>query len=396
MEVYVEGEISRPTYHTSGHLYFSLKDEGSVLKCVMFRSYASRLDFKLEEGKRVIAEGRIGVYKPRGEYQLYVTSLLSSGAGELALAFEKLKKSLEQKGYFDRKFKKNIPKSIESIALVTSKTGAALQDMLKIIDKRWPLVKVYVVNCQVQGKEAAKDIAESIKIADSLGVDVIVIGRGGGSLEDLWAFNEEIVAEAIFEASTPLVSAVGHEIDFLISDMVADLRAPTPSAAMEMILPDKDEKLLFIDTLVERINETMKNFLYQKERELRHIFLSYEQNSPKNRLIFYLKETNELKKRLKEALFFYLQRKEGIPKEIEDDIKQTIKNIIFYKKNMLENLADRFEAIIEAKKVKKGFAQVVKNGKPIELESLNMGDVFELQSDKVKVEAKVLGKKRLS
>jgi len=230
MHILVEGEISSVTYHNSGHVYFSIKDKESSIKCVMFRSNANRMKFRLERGQHVVVNGSISVYTPRGEYQLMTVSVEPFGQGALALAYEQLKEKLQQKGYFDPARKKAQPKYIKKIALVTASKSAALQDMLKIIDKRWRLLEVVVIDTLVQGDRSAPQIAEALEYADTLGVDVIVVGRGGGSKEDLWAFNEEVVADAIYKLNTFVVSAVGHEVDVQISDFVADLRAPTPSA----------------------------------------------------------------------------------------------------------------------------------------------------------------------
>ena len=396
VEVLVKGEISRPTYHSSGHLYFSLKDNESSLKCVMFRSFVSKLSFRVEEGASVIVGGRIGLYKPRGEYQLYATSIVPSGVGSLALAFEQLKKRLAAKGYFDKKYKKEIPKFINSIAIVTSKTAAALQDMLRVANKRWPLLKLYIINTLVQGKDAPQDIASSIKIADSLGVDIIIVGRGGGSLEDLWAFNEEVVADAIFEAKTPIVSAVGHEIDFLISDFVADIRAPTPSAAMEIILPDKEEMLLYIDSIQEQLKNIINRVFKEKEELLKHLFLSFEHNSPNKRLQFYSNEILALKKEINSAYEFLLQKKSSYPKELKANLKQIMNQVLIYKKSSYESLKERLDAIYESKRAKKGFAQVIKDSKIVDLEDLTIGDIFELQTQEIKVEAKVLKKSKIN
>ncbi len=392
LDLYVEGEISRPTYHSSGHLYFTLKDKESALKCVMFRSFVSKMNFKIEDGQKVVVFGRVSVYKPRGEYQLYATVIEPSGAGALTIAFEQLKKKLEAKGYFDKAYKKPIPKYIDSIALVTSKTGAALQDMLRIINRRWPLIKVYIINSLVQGREAAFDIADSIKIADSLGVDVIVVGRGGGSLEDLWAFNEEVVADAIFEAKTPIVSAVGHEIDYLISDFVADLRAPTPSAAIEMILPDRNELFLYIDSLQTQLNNSMLKILKQKRELLEYMFNSFEHNSPMKRLNFYIKDVLSLQKEFNSSLLFLLEKKKNSLNELQNHLNNAIKNIVTHKQNILDNINGRLKVAIDSKKVKKGFAQVVKEGKVCDLSELKEDDIFELQDSEVKIEAKVLKK----
>lgn len=396
LEIFVEGEISRPTYHTSGHLYFSLKDETSVIKCVMFRSYVSTLDFRLEDGQKVIVGGKIGVYKPRGEYQLYATQIHPQGAGGLSIAFEQLKKKLEAKGYFEKSRKKELPKFINKIAIVTSKTGAALQDMLRVINSRWPLVKVYLINTLVQGKEAAVDIADSIKFADGLGVDVIIVGRGGGSIEDLWCFNEEVVADAIYNAKTPIVSAVGHEIDYLISDFVADLRAPTPSAAIEMILPDRYESLLYIDSLEENFTQVFKRILHHKEQKLSHIFTSYEQLSPKRKLKFYENDIKNLTLSLKNYILLQLQKKEQEIPRLKESIEQNIKNILLHKSKDIEFLEAKIKNAYSAKEIKKGFAQVVKDGKVVDLKDIEIDEEFELQTKEVRVKAKAISKKLLS
>ncbi len=279
MNLFVEGEVSRVTYHSSGHLYFTLKDKNSSISAVMFKGNNQKLKFRVEEGMQVIISGGISVYTPRGSYQINCQSMEPSGSGALALAYEQLKKRLEEKGYFDQTSKKELPRFPKHIVLITSKTGAAIQDMYRVAKKRWPLLKITLIDTIVQGESAAPMIAQNITIADTLNADVIVIGRGGGSLEDLWAFNEEIVAEAIYKTQTPIVSAVGHEIDFLISDFVADLRAPTPSAAMELVLPDSAEMLIYLDSLITTYNTSMQNILHKKQTQLTHTAQLFEQNS---------------------------------------------------------------------------------------------------------------------
>ncbi|BCD59766.1 MULTISPECIES: exodeoxyribonuclease VII large subunit [unclassified Nitratiruptor] len=395
VEVYVEGEVSRPTYHTSGHLYFSLKDEKSVIRCVMFRSALAKVPFRVEDGQKLIVAGKIGVYKPRGEYQLYATELHPSGVGSLQLAFEQLKAKLEKKGYFASELKKPLPDFIQTIALVTSQTGAALQDMLRIIQNRWPLVKVYVVDTLVQGSDAAPMIARSIAYADGLGVDVIVVGRGGGSLEDLWPFNEEIVADAIFEAKTPIVSAVGHEIDFLISDFVADLRAPTPSAAMEMILPDRQEMLMHLDLLMQRLTKRMQTILQLKTQELDHLQNSLFQLSPQKRLEFYEKEITIMKERMKETITVILKNSSHEIPHLKTLFDQKIEWIWKQKQQDLTSLQQKLTMAMEAKKIPKNSAQMVKNGKPVSLEDIDVGDEVELQDLHYKALAKILSKDAL-
>ncbi|MDD6263165.1 MAG: exodeoxyribonuclease VII large subunit [Clostridiales bacterium] len=248
--VLVRGEISNYRPNTSGHMYFSLKDEGGVIRSVMFRGYVSHLKFAAENGMKVIASGYVSVFPRDGQYQLYVTELIPDGIGELYLAFEQLKKRLEAEGLFDPGRKKPLPPMPKKIALVTSPTGAAIRDMLRILKKRWPVAKVLVVPVKVQGEGAAAEIAAGIKLVNrKRAADLIITGRGGGSLEDLWCFNEEIVARAICESEIPVISAVGHEPDFTISDFAADLRAATPSNAAELAVPDISSVYVRLDEL---------------------------------------------------------------------------------------------------------------------------------------------------
>ncbi len=373
LNILVEGEVSRVTYHSSGHLYFTLKDDKSAIACVMFRGNNQRLKFRLEEGMAVIVGGGISVYAPRGSYQINCTSIEPAGSGALALAYEQLKKKLEAKGYFDTERKKSLPSYPRHIVLVTSSTGAALQDMLRVAQKRWPLLKITLIDTQVQGEGSAEMIARNLRIADRLGADAIVVGRGGGSLEDLWAFNEEIVAKAIFEAGTPVVSAVGHEIDFLISDFVADLRAPTPSAAMELLLPDKTEVLLGIDSLIDRFNNTLRSTLHKKETQLQHLYQLFEQNSVQAKLALHMQEISTLRQQFDNFMQLQLNRKT----------------------ETLESLKRAYESNDPAKRDKKGIAQIVKEGRKTALETLEPGDIFEAQSPHVKITAQVQRKERL-
>lgn len=238
--IYVEGEISNfKHYQPSGHMYFTLKDEKSQLKCVMFSSNAYRIRFRPENGMCVICRGRISAYEKSGEYQLYAEDMQPVGAGALNLAFEQLKKKLFDEGVCDKSRKKPLPEYPQKIGVVTSGVGAAVQDIKNITSRRYPLAELVIVPTAVQGEKAAPEIVESIRLLDSRGdIDVMIVGRGGGSIEDLWAFNTEEVARAVIACNTPVVSAVGHESDFTICDFVADLRAPTPSAAAELICPD--------------------------------------------------------------------------------------------------------------------------------------------------------------
>lgn len=250
----IRGEISNYKVYPSGHHYFSLKDAGGALKCVMFKSSAFRLRFRPENGMQVLAMGRISVYPRDGAYQLYCTGIMHDGKGDLHIAFEQLKKKLEEQGLFDREHKKPIPKYPRKIVIITSPAGAAIQDMLRILHKRYPIAAVSILPVRVQGAEAPGEIASAIRYANAhhLG-DLIITGRGGGSMEDLWAFNEEIVARAVYDSEIPIISAVGHEPDVTICDYVADLRAATPSNGAELAVPEREELL----ALMQAYNRSM-------------------------------------------------------------------------------------------------------------------------------------------
>ncbi len=389
MRTFVEGELSRVTYHNSGHIYFTLKDASSSISCVMFRGNASKLRFRLEEGLKVVLEAAITVYKPRGQYQLNVISAEPSGQGALALAFEQLKSKLQAQGYFAPEHKKEIPKYIMSLGVVTSETGAALQDMLRVASQRWPLLKISLYDAVVQGESAPNSIARAIKEADKAGHDAIVVGRGGGSMEDLWGFNEEIVANSIYHCKTPIVSAVGHEIDWVISDYVADLRAPTPSAAMEMILPDQNEILLNIDALMQQLTRTQAQKLQSAQEKLVHLKSSYAQNSIENRLKMKLDEVKQLKSMFVQRMNYNLEssRRELMP--LVDMLSRQMKTIFQAKAQELRQLQNSFVSQDPKLKNKKGFAQVSQDGKVIELEALHENDPFEVMTDRVKIKALV-------
>lgn len=270
--VYVRGEISNYKRHSSGHHYLTLKDEGAVLSCAMFRSDAAKMRFQPENGMKVIAHGRIGLFPRNGQYQLYIDTLVPDGVGDLALAFEQLKKKLQAEGLFDPERKKVLPQFPEKIALITSPTGAAVRDMIRILKKRFPIADVLVCPVHVQGGEAAGEIAEMIHYVNQKKMaDVIIVGRGGGSMEDLWAFNCENVARAIAKSVIPVVSAVGHEPDVTISDFVADVRAATPSNAAEITVPDQAAVLQHIAQLEFRSRQMIQNRLSSAEAALRNM-----------------------------------------------------------------------------------------------------------------------------
>jgi len=279
--VWVKGEVSNLTRHSSGHWYFSLKDRGAQIGCVMFRRENQSVRFEITHGMEVTVHGRISVYPPHGKYQLIADQMLPAGQGDLHMALEALKKKLYEAGAFSAELKKNLPRYPKKIGIVTSPTGAAIQDMLNILKRRFPIADILLYPVRVQGDGAAAEISHAIKILDQRGdCDVLIIGRGGGSLEDLWAFNEELVARAILAADTPIVSAVGHETDTTISDYVADQRAPTPSAAAELIVPDQRDLLERYDFLSNALRQTLRKRILSYEQKLDSIRDSYALKKP--------------------------------------------------------------------------------------------------------------------
>ena len=266
--IYVSGEISNFKHYPSGHIYFTLKDSASQLKCVMFSSDNTSLRFRPENGMSVVCLGRIGVYEKDGAYQLYVKGMQPKGIGELALAYEQLKETLEKRGWFSPLHKKPIPKYPKKIGVATSNMGAAVEDIKNIISRRFPICELVIVPTVVQGENAKNDIARCVEFLDELGVDTIIVGRGGGSLEDLWAFNTIEVAQAVYNCKTPVISAVGHETDYTICDFVSDLRAPTPSAAAELAVPDINSELSYIEDSRAFMNKSVNHKILELSQRL--------------------------------------------------------------------------------------------------------------------------------
>lgn len=280
-QVAVKGEISNYKVYPSGHHYFTLKDQGASLKCVMFRGNAMKLRFRPDNGAQVIAMGKISVYPRDGAYQLYCTAMALDGIGDLYAAFEQLKTKLAAQGLFDPAHKKKLPQYPKTIGIVTSAAGAALHDMLRILNKRYPLIKVLLFPARVQGAEAPGEIAAAIDYADHHKlVDLLIVGRGGGSIEDLWAFNDETVAKAIYRCKTPIISAVGHEPDITISDYVADLRAATPSNGAELAVPDQDALRQMLDSNLANMISLMQTKLQSAQKHLRMLSSSPSLQNP--------------------------------------------------------------------------------------------------------------------
>lgn len=267
-EVFLKGEISNFKAHSRGHFYFTLKDEGSRINAIMFASSTKKLKFLPQDGMKVLVTGKISVFEANGGYQIYVNDMLEDGVGNLYIAYEQLKQKLEAEGLFNQAIKKTIPKIPTRIGVITAPTGAAIKDIISTIKRRWPLSEVYLFPALVQGEDAKEDIVRQIEKADNYGLDTLIVGRGGGSIEDLWAFNEEIVARAIFNCKTPVISAVGHEVDFTIADFVADLRAPTPTGAAEMSVPQLADMQNYLNQISIRLINTIQNKITINKKKL--------------------------------------------------------------------------------------------------------------------------------
>ena len=279
-EVYLRGEISNFKAHTRGHYYFTIKDETSRISAIMFSFNASKLKFLPEDGMKILVKGKISVFESTGNYQIYVEEMMEDGIGNLHIAFEQLKKKLEDEGLFDQKHKKTIPKIPMKVGIITASTGAAIKDILSTIKRRFPICKTILFPCLVQGEFAKDDIVKKLDIADNYGLDVIILGRGGGSIEDLWPFNEEIVARKVFSCKTPIISGVGHQIDFTICDFVADVRAETPTGAAERAVPKLSDLLLEINNFEIRCTNNIKRILDNNKLRLKKLKESYVLKNP--------------------------------------------------------------------------------------------------------------------
>ncbi|MEB6293922.1 exodeoxyribonuclease VII large subunit [Mammaliicoccus sciuri] len=291
LNVFIKGEISNFKRHSSGHLYFALKDDKGVLSAMMFKSSANQLSFNPKEGDQVLVEGRIGVYESRGAYQIYVQSMQLDGVGLLYEKFEALKKELAEKGYFDQEHKLSIPKYPKKIAVLTASTGSAIRDICSTLDKRYPLAEQVLMSTLVQGKGAKDNIINNIKEADSMGVDVIIVGRGGGSIEDLWSFNEREVVEAIYHCKTPVISAVGHETDTTLSDFVSDVRAATPTQAAVIATPDINALYQLISNARQYLTKHITQTIQQDKHKLKQLSSYYKLKTPS---LLYDQETQKL------------------------------------------------------------------------------------------------------
>ena len=306
--VSVRGEISNLKYHTSGHIYFTLKDASAAIACVMFAGARGGLAFRMSNGQQVVVDGAVNVYERDGKYQLYATKIRQDGAGELYEKFLELKEELEEMGMFAPEYKQPIPKFVRRLGVVTAPTGAAIRDIINIATRRNPGIRIILYPAKVQGEGAAESVAAGLAALDALGVDVIIVGRGGGSIEDLWAFNEETVARAIFSCHTPVISAVGHETDTTIADFVADLRAPTPSAAAELAVADVTAWLQVLDEDALQLQRIMQRMIKDARSRLRECELRMRYAKPQQRLMQQKQRLDEYEERLRRAMQSLLEQ----------------------------------------------------------------------------------------
>ncbi|PTE32320.1 exodeoxyribonuclease VII large subunit [Mammaliicoccus fleurettii] len=411
--VFIKGEISNFKRHSSGHLYFALKDDKGVLSAMMFKSNANQLSFEPKEGDQVLIEGRIGIYESRGSYQIYVQSMQLDGVGLLYEKFEALKKELMEKGYFNSEHKLNIPKYPRKIAVLTASTGAAIRDICSTLDKRYPLAEQVLISTLVQGKEAKDNIINNIQQADAMDVDVIIVGRGGGSIEDLWSFNEREVVEVIYNCSTPIISAVGHETDTTLSDFVSDVRAATPTQAAVIATPDINALYQLIANARQYLTKHVTQSIQQDKQKLKQLSSYYKLKTPS---LLYDQETQKLddyQKQLTRNLEqTILQNKHKIDllqnklriapiynkttqyRQDYDRLNimqnQLINRIITQKKQILKSKFAQLDALSPTQIMLRGYSIIEKNDKIItSKDDLNVEDDITINLKDGKIEANV-------
>lgn len=352
--IYIKGEVSNCKYHTSGHIYFTLKDDKGQMACVMFAGQRNGLRFQLKEGQSVIALGSVNVYERDGKYQLYAKEIILDGSGVLYQRYEQLKIRLEAEGLFDSAHKRKIPAYPNKVGIVTARTGAAIQDIINVAARRNPYVQLILYPAQVQGEGAAETIARGIRTLDRLGVDIIIAGRGGGSIEDLWAFNEELVARAIYECNTPVISAVGHETDVTIADFVADLRAPTPSAAAELAVKDIRDILFELEAYHRTLNSSLQKKIAAYRSELKHITLRLDYASP----------------------IYQIRQKRQQLIDVEQKLNFQMQAAITKKRHQLELLIEKMDGLSPLKKLNRGYSLVLNSEDKIvnRLDKVKEGD----------------------
>ena len=367
-EVFLKGEISNFKAHSRGHFYFTLKDEGSRINAIMFASQTKKIKFVPQDGMKVLVTGKISVFEANGGYQIYVNEMLEDGVGNLYIAYEQLKKKLENEGLFNKDHKKEIPHIPKRVGVVTAPTGAAIKDIISTIKRRWPLTEIYLFPSLVQGEDAKEDIVKQIKKAENfyLPLDTLIVGRGGGSIEDLWPFNEEIVARTIYECKVPIISAVGHEIDFTIADFVADLRAPTPTGAAEMAVPQLSDMKNYLNQVNIRLNNTINNKINNNKRKLNDIMA---RNIFKNPMIIYEKKElyfDSILERLKFSLKSLTSAKEKELIKVKNSyILKNPHQLLEKKGNKYLQLVSKLETLSPLLTLQRGYTMTKKEGKVI-------------------------------
>ena len=381
--VYLKGEISNFKYHSRGHLYFSLKDENSKINAVMFSYSAGKLLFTPKDGDGVLVKGKISVYEATGGYQIYVDEMIQDGVGNLHIEFEKLKEKLYKEGLFDKSHKKPMPRIPKRVGVVTAPTGAVIRDIISTLNRRFPLVEVYLFPSLVQGDGAKENLVKMIKKADSENLDVLIVGRGGGSLEDLWPFNEEIVARAIYDCNTPVISAVGHEVDVTISDYVADLRAPTPTAAAELCTPSALEIEKWLKNYHIRMYNAVNNKIDSLSITLNKYKNNYILNNPLS--IYEVKEQklDNLIDKLNMMFKNDIEKNTTKIENISNKLDMLIKNNISKNENKVENVITKLELLNPLHILSKGYSVTKINDKIIkDASNVKTGDILNIKLNK--------------
>lgn len=392
--VYIKGEISNLKFHTRGHLYFSLKDENSKINAVMFNYKNMNIDFVPEDGMNVLVKGKISVFVNGGSYQITVTNMKQDGIGNLYILFEELKKKLKNEGLFDEEHKKKLPRIPKKIGVITASTGAAVRDIISTINRRFPLAEIILFPSLVQGSGAKENLVKMIETADNSDVDVIILGRGGGSIEDLWAFNEEIVARAVYNAKKPIVSAVGHEIDYTICDFVADLRAPTPTGAAELVVPSKLEIQKYLSDYNSRLLSVITSKISTYKITLKKLESSYILNNPKTMYEVEEQKLDSILEKLGSLMGHTLEKSKL---KLENLTKNITPNILYKlekNKSHLETLEQKLELLNPENILKKGYSLTIKDGKIItDASELKDGDTITTKLSIGTINSKVIGGK---
>lgn len=390
--VYLKGEISNFKNHSSGHMYFSIKDDNSIIKAIMFKNQALKLNFEPKEGMKILAKGTVSVYEAGGTYQIYVSELIEDGIGDLYKKYELLKQQLEKEGLFDQKYKKKIPSFPKRIGIVTAQTGAAIKDILSTIDRRYKACTTYLFPCLVQGEFAHLDIVDKIKKADSYNLDVLIVGRGGGSFEDLNCFNQEEVARAIFEAKTPIISAVGHEVDFTIADFVADLRAPTPTGAAEMAVPNMIDILNLLNQYKIRSNIAIKKKVNFLKLFMEKVLGSFVIKSP-NLMFDNKRQTLDLKlEKLNELILKKIDKKKTELNHLKETyILKNPKTLLENKKLNLTKNIEKLELLNPLSVLKRGYTITYKEDKIIKnIKNVKANDLIKIKLTDGFIKAKIM------